>query len=140
MLFKIISYVHKKAYIVSFLNSMTFAFSEVLGRSYGGGVLTFEPSESEKFPVPYTPDVELDFDYVDNLTCSVTSEKSIYYQHQNNFSILSWRDLSAFVQFLGDIDEYRAILELEINYTNEYLNEISFIDSSTININKDYIY
>lgn len=59
--------VHKKAYIVSFLNSMTFAFSEVLGRSYGGGVLTFEPSESEKFPVPYTPDVELDFDYVDNL-------------------------------------------------------------------------
>lgn len=59
--------VHTKNFVASFLNSMTFAFSEVLGRSYGGGVLTFEPSESEKFPIPYTPDVELDFDYVDTL-------------------------------------------------------------------------
>ncbi len=39
--------------IGSFLNSLTFAFAEVTGRSYGGGVLTFEPSEAERLPIPY---------------------------------------------------------------------------------------
>jgi adenine-specific DNA methylase len=33
-------------------NSATFAFSEVLGRSYGGGILELEPSECEHLPVP----------------------------------------------------------------------------------------
>ncbi len=33
-------------------NSVTFAMSEILGRSYGGGVLELEPSEAEALPVP----------------------------------------------------------------------------------------
>lgn len=36
----------------SFINSLTFAFSEITGRSYGGGVLTFEPSEAERLLIP----------------------------------------------------------------------------------------
>ena len=36
----------------AFINSLTFAFSEVTGRSYGGGVMTFEPSEIEKLLIP----------------------------------------------------------------------------------------
>ncbi len=36
----------------AFLNSLTFAFSEVTGRSYGGGVLELEPNEAEKLPLP----------------------------------------------------------------------------------------
>lgn len=36
----------------AFMNSLTFAFSEVLGRSYGGGVLELEPTEAEKILVP----------------------------------------------------------------------------------------
>lgn len=36
----------------AFLNSLTFAFSEVMGRSYGGGVLELEPNEAEKLPIP----------------------------------------------------------------------------------------
>lgn len=34
------------------VNSATFAFSEVLGRSYGGGVLELEPTEAESLPIP----------------------------------------------------------------------------------------
>jgi adenine-specific DNA methylase len=34
------------------INSVTFAFSEVLGRSYGGGVLELEPREAEALPYP----------------------------------------------------------------------------------------
>jgi adenine-specific DNA methylase len=34
------------------INSVTFAFSEVLGRSYGGGVLELEPREAEELPFP----------------------------------------------------------------------------------------
>jgi hypothetical protein len=34
------------------INSVTFAFSEVLGRSYGGGVLELEPREAEALPFP----------------------------------------------------------------------------------------
>ena len=36
----------------AFLNSLTFAFSEVIGRSYGGGVLELEPREAENLPLP----------------------------------------------------------------------------------------
>jgi len=34
------------------MNSATFAFAEVLGRSYGGGVLELEPREAEELPFP----------------------------------------------------------------------------------------
>ncbi|MDX6626569.1 MAG: hypothetical protein QOE56_1558 [Solirubrobacterales bacterium] len=34
------------------INSATFAFSEVMGRSYGGGVLELEPREAEGLPFP----------------------------------------------------------------------------------------
>lgn len=35
-----------------FHNSVTFAFTEIMGRSYGGGVLELEPREAEQLPVP----------------------------------------------------------------------------------------
>jgi adenine-specific DNA methylase len=37
---------------VAFHNSTTFAFAEVMGRSYGGGILELEPREAELLPVP----------------------------------------------------------------------------------------
>jgi adenine-specific DNA-methyltransferase len=36
----------------AFMNSLTFAFAEVIGRSYGGGVLELEPNEAEELPLP----------------------------------------------------------------------------------------
>lgn len=51
----------------AFLNSLTFAFSEVTGRSYGGGVMTFEPSETEALPIPLLNAQLLDLDEIDRL-------------------------------------------------------------------------
>jgi len=55
----------RKTVAVAFLNSLTFAFAEVTGRSYGGGVLTFEPSEAEKLPIPLKQAENLEFDTID---------------------------------------------------------------------------
>jgi adenine-specific DNA methylase len=35
-----------------FHNSVTFAFAEIMGRSYGGGILELEPAEAERLPIP----------------------------------------------------------------------------------------
>src|SRR2546428_2139324 len=51
----------------AFLNSLTFAFAELLGRSYGGGVLELEPSESDKLPIPLNGAEHLDAQGTDAL-------------------------------------------------------------------------
>lgn len=48
----------------AFLNSLTFAFSEVVGRSYGGGVLELEPNEAERLPLPLTNAEKLDLQQI----------------------------------------------------------------------------
>ena len=51
----------------SFLNSVTAAFSEVRGRSYGGGVLELEPREAEALPIPPVATRTLSVDDMDTL-------------------------------------------------------------------------
>ena len=51
----------------AFLNSLTFAFSEIIGRSYGGGVLELEPKEAEKLLIPLKGADQLDLDELDKL-------------------------------------------------------------------------
>ena len=53
--------------VVCFLNSLTFAFSEVTGRSYGGGVMTFEPTEIEELLIPVVEDHGIDLILIDEL-------------------------------------------------------------------------
>jgi adenine-specific DNA methylase len=45
--------INKNAFIASYYNSVSFAFSEIVGRSYGGGVLELMPSETESIFFPY---------------------------------------------------------------------------------------
>ncbi len=44
---------NKNAFVASFYNSLSLAFSEIVGRSYGGGVLELMPSEAEKILFPF---------------------------------------------------------------------------------------
>ncbi len=50
-----------------FFNSLTLAWAEVCGRSYGGGVLELEPREAEELPIPYQSDLEIDVEKVESL-------------------------------------------------------------------------
>ncbi|QNR23201.1 MULTISPECIES: N-6 DNA methylase [Croceimicrobium] len=59
--------VNRSMAAISFLNSLSFAFSEITGRSYGGGVMTFEPTEIEEIQIPVLADLDIDFDQVDSL-------------------------------------------------------------------------
>jgi len=59
--------VNGEAVTAAILNSLTFAFAEVTGRSYGGGVLTFEPSEAESLPLPLAGAEHLDLEHIDKL-------------------------------------------------------------------------
>jgi adenine-specific DNA-methyltransferase len=43
-----------------FFNSLTLAWAEVCGRSYGGGVLELEPREAEELPIFYDDTIEID--------------------------------------------------------------------------------
>ncbi len=56
-----------KTVAAAFLNSLTFAFSEVMGRSYGGGVLELEPNEAERLPLPLLGAEALDLNELDGL-------------------------------------------------------------------------
>jgi adenine-specific DNA-methyltransferase len=58
---------HAPLVTASFINSLSFAISEVVGRSYGGGVLELEPSEAEDILIPFSEIASqtLDINYID---------------------------------------------------------------------------
>ena len=59
--------VNHMAFVVSYYNSLSFAFAEILGRNFGGGVLELMPSEVEGIYLPYREaNAEL-FDKVDQM-------------------------------------------------------------------------
>lgn len=62
---------------LSFLNSLTFAFSEIMGRSYGGGVLTFEPTEIEEIPLPVLNAPSVNVNRIDQLVRERKMEEAL---------------------------------------------------------------
>ena len=62
------STVSPKALAASFHNSITLLSAEILGRSFGGGVLELVPSEISSLLVPIVPDVESHVEALDRLS------------------------------------------------------------------------
>ncbi len=63
----------------TFFNSLTLAWAEVCGRSYGGGVLELEPREAEELPIPYDQSLNLDIEKVDDLLRTGCDEEALDY-------------------------------------------------------------
>lgn len=59
--------INKEIFSACFFNSLTLAWSEVCGRSYGGGVLELEPREATELPIPYSDSIQIDYEKVDKL-------------------------------------------------------------------------
>ena len=59
--------VNRKAFVVSYYNSLSFAFAEILGRNFGGGVLELMPSEVEGVYLPYREENTNLFEQVDQM-------------------------------------------------------------------------
>lgn len=57
--------INGKHVAAAFLNTYTFALSETIGRSYGGGVLTFEPGEMRRIRIPMQMAERLDLQKID---------------------------------------------------------------------------
>jgi adenine-specific DNA methylase len=64
---KIKEHVDIDALAASFYNSLSFAFAEISGRSYGGGVLELMPSEAEKIRLPYRNNNASLFEEIDHM-------------------------------------------------------------------------
>lgn len=62
-----------------FFNSLTLAWSEVGGRSYGGGVLELEPREAEALPIPYSESIEIDIEKLDTLLNQNRTQEALDY-------------------------------------------------------------
>ena len=58
--------INPKHVTAAFLNTYTLAQCEMVGRSYGGGVLTFEPSEIRMLKIPMINSDKLDFHQIDD--------------------------------------------------------------------------
>ncbi len=59
--------VNRRAFVASFYNSLSFAFAEILGRNFGGGVLELMPSEVGGIYLPYRAENEAIFERLDDM-------------------------------------------------------------------------
>jgi len=71
--------VNGKAVAAAFVNTYTLALSETVGRSYGGGVLTFEPGEIRKLRIPMIGAENLDLTKMDAWQRNGEIEKLLAY-------------------------------------------------------------
>lgn len=89
---------HKRA-ILSYYNSISLAFTEIEGRSYGGGVLEILPGEFEKVTIPNLNDNEqLSDQIVDNLIQEIDN----HVRNNNDIEgILDIVDQAILIEILG---------------------------------------
>lgn len=98
---------HTKA-LLSYYNSITFAFTEIEGRSYGGGVLEILPGELEKIVLP-------DLQSIDEETANELISKidRVVRANEDIEAVLDEVDSKVLVEYLGfdyyDIKVFRSV-------------------------------
>ncbi len=97
-----------QVFTASYYNSLSLAFTEICGRSHGGGVLELMPNEAERVLLPYHKDNAVLLPQIDNLIRSKTNIEEIlkitdqiilkeHYgltQNEINFAQSIWKKLS----------------------------------------------
>jgi adenine-specific DNA-methyltransferase len=66
-----------KAFTASYYNSLSLAFTEVCGRSHGGGVLELMPNETERVLLPYHKDNAVLLSKIDKLVRNKTNIENV---------------------------------------------------------------
>lgn len=90
--------VHKRV-LLAYYNSITLAFTEIEGRSYGGGVLEILPGEFEKVMIPNLQDSDL---VTDNIVDYLIQEIDNNIRNNNDIeSILDLIDQTILIEILG---------------------------------------
>ena len=98
-----------KAFTASYYNSLSLAFTEICGRSHGGGVLELMPNEAERILLPYHVDNALLLEKIDaalRKKCEIYEVLKITNQvilkenygltdHEINLAHTIWQKLSA---------------------------------------------
>lgn len=64
------------------LNSLIWCFTEIRGRSYGGGVLELEPNEADEMPAPKFGDVRVDIEKLDSIARNSVEDARIFVDQQ----------------------------------------------------------
>lgn len=104
--------VNGQSVAAAMLNSFTFAQCEITGRSYGGGVMTFEPGEVRKLRIPMKNAEKLDIDYIDELM----RKKDIY-------SVLDYTDRTLLIDGIGlSIKQVHMLREIWEKLTKRRIN------------------
>lgn len=75
------------------------------------------------------------YDFAEEMTARLNTYSSQAYQSQNNIGVMTWTDLTPLTQFMGDINELRATIEIFINNNLNYQEETFETDISTIDEN-----
>ena len=86
--------IDKRSLISSYYNSLSLAFSEIVGRSYGGGVLELMPSEAVKILIPYQKENADLLDEIDTMMRKKRilirySRKQMEYYYMKNLGCLA---------------------------------------------------
>jgi adenine-specific DNA methylase len=97
------------AFTASYYNSLSLAFTEVCGRSHGGGVLELMPKEAEKVLLPYHTDNAALLPQIDKL-------------------IRSKADITEVLKFTDQIilKEHFGLTQNEINFAQNIWKKLSF--------------
>ncbi|UYB49957.1 class I SAM-dependent methyltransferase (plasmid) [Lysinibacillus capsici] len=100
----------RKKTILSYYNSIAFAFTELEGRSYGGGVLEILPRELESVTIPNINDMIIADEIIDELFEGLNIAIR---ENRNIEEILDWIDQTLLVERLdipaADVAQCRAI-------------------------------